>query len=86
MITKEVLEVIAVVALAFPVMWGGKVFYVDHLPEFRLVQAKQLFDDCMAECIVVCHATCKLNEPNKPVEQCKCNCSHCHRFIHTEDH
>ena len=58
------------------VAFGWKSSQLDHLPEFRMVQAEVLYEKCMRECRQVCIAN------NVPPQVCKCD--HCRKYLEVE--
>lgn len=64
------------------VAFGWKTYQLDHLPDFRMIQAEVLFEKCRRECFDVCYRTCELNG-TLPAD-CQCDCVHCEKYIEGE--
>ncbi len=66
-------NILALVALAAPVMGLGYQYTYVHLPAFRAAEAETYYTRCLRECRVVCEA----NE----VPADTCNCDHCLKHL-----
>ena len=73
-------NILALAALAAPVLGLGYQYAYVHLPAFRAAEAETYYTRCLRECHVVCKANGVplVATPDDP--RC-CNCDHCLKHL-----